>query len=574
MDLTNVPIPEIGLDTPDMKKARIESKTAELDTVTTRRYSLNQLIETKEMENQDTGERYEVITGLNQYGLFKWFQKFYPMVNHAKLPDPYILKRDNTWYPVEKVQNLVHNITTTETESVLEETYGTDLMPDNVYKSIKALARDFVNQMNVIQDPAHPLVAVQAPNIVPFNNGLFNMTKDGFNLKPIEPEDYIVNTIPYDLIECDENDVNIQYIRDFLEWLVGDSTELLIAYMGFVFYRSQEKINTMLLLINGDTNAGGNGKSQVIKLFKAMLGGQNSGLYSVKALDKISDKSDRFSRVDLKDKFANISDEADGFIKDTQLIKNITGGGELDEEPKGKQGLKFTPYAKLIMAVNHVPDYRDDSEGMARRWIAIPFTKDVRSEENRKMWETAGSKFSDEMKDKYMFNDEALGKWAYYCMRKFIEATKDRFNGDAFKDMMTKEAHSILDGMSLDNDPVAQFLDINNLEITKDYEDYVIYSELIDLYKEKQDPTNRKSVTAFIKDLAGKGAITKQQVGKTTRTPRKFINQKHTNIIRGIKFVDNTIPDEEAFPNVLSNGTTRTIDDKQVAEQLEKELFE
>lgn len=569
-DFSTVEIPkDLTLDSPDIKKARIESTKAEFDAETTKRLNMLKLIEVKVNENKETGEEFEQVTGINQRGLLRWVNKYVPSIHHSNLPYPYTLDLEtNLWEEQKAMRAVVMESTMSILESVLAEEYGLELVPNSIYTAVNSLARDYSANKLQESDETNPLIEVQEPNMVPFTNGMFNFYDN--SIRPRVASDYIVNPLPYDILETTETDEDIQYIRSYIEWLTGESVDLVTAYMGFLFYRSQATIQTMMIFINGKTANGRNGKSELIKLMQAMLG-SHKNYSNIKMAELADGQTHKFAKKDLQHKFANFDGDAGAnFFKHTEDLKKISADDTILAQVKGKESVTFKSYARLVMATNDLPDFRDDSDGIKERWVLVPFVRKVTSPENAKMWNTPESKFSDANKKKHMYSKEALGKWAYYCIQEFKKLVATSNNANPFTTLMTDEAKAILSDMAYDNDPIQQFLDDSQLLITGDSKDYIPKNDLWEMYERYLGRSNGYGKVTFYKKLAQAGAITKASEN-SNKSPRRSIGGLSTYVIEGIKLDNLELKTVDDFPAPLSNGVAHAIDEE-TAEELNKYL--
>ena len=89
--------------------------------------------------------------------------------------------------------------------------------------------------------------------------------------------------------------------------------------------------------------------------------------------------SDRFNRVELFDKLANIfADLPSKSIDDNGMFKALTGEDFITAERKNKDPFSFRPYARFLFSCNEIPrNYGDRSEGFYRRLLIIRFEKSV-----------------------------------------------------------------------------------------------------------------------------------------------------------------------------------------------------
>ena len=133
---------------------------------------------------------------------------------------------------------------------------------------------------------------------------------------------------------------------------------------GYVLWRDHF-IQKGIMLVG----EGGNGKTTLICLLKDFLGAKNVSGVRLQDLDL-----SRFAVADLQGKMANLNaDVTDKTLKDTGRFKMLTGGDLINAEKKFMQPFDFVNYAKLIFAVNQVPQSRDLSVAFMRRWLIMEF---------------------------------------------------------------------------------------------------------------------------------------------------------------------------------------------------------
>lgn len=197
------------------------------------------------------------------------------------------------------------------------------------------------------------------PELVVFNNGTYNILTD--EMRPNDPEDYILNSYDYDLpMEDQETPKTDQFLKD----MFGDSWLFLKQYIGYGFYRSYAPSQEIVFL-HGE---GGEGKSTFLNFLTKYI-------YNEKNVsnEKVQDLSaNRFSAVNLLGKSMNICGEVPkGNMKNSDRLKTITGNDKFMGEFKGVQGFMMRNYAKLMFSANELPGFRDLSGGFAARLVVI-----------------------------------------------------------------------------------------------------------------------------------------------------------------------------------------------------------
>jgi P4 family phage/plasmid primase-like protien len=120
------------------------------------------------------------------------------------------------------------------------------------------------------------------------------------------------------------------------------------------------------------TGKGSNGKSVLFGILYNLLG--KGKTVSTNTIHSFEDSS--FATSSLENKLANIcADVGSKGIKETEELKKIIGGDPISCEPKFKDVYSFTPYSTMIFSANDIPTVNDQSDGFARRFELIEWTK-------------------------------------------------------------------------------------------------------------------------------------------------------------------------------------------------------
>jgi putative DNA primase/helicase len=155
-------------------------------------------------------------------------------------------------------------------------------------------------------------------------------------------------------------------LEAFKAW-VGDKWVVLFEIIGYTLYPGVKFKKAFMLL--GDTDAG---KTTFINLVQDLLGESN---YSAEPIGKLFNPNNRFEEINLFHKLANLTSETKEYsIEDIDRFKRLTGGDPITADVKFKKPITFTPYAKLIVASNKLPDVKDRNDNAFwRRWLIVEF---------------------------------------------------------------------------------------------------------------------------------------------------------------------------------------------------------
>ena len=137
--------------------------------------------------------------------------------------------------------------------------------------------------------------------------------------------------------------------------------------------------------------AGSNGKTVYLSALEALLGRANVSHINLENF------AQRFGLVPTIGKLANICGDAGEIDRMAEgLLKAFTDGNPMTIDRKNLSAIEVTPTAKLVLACNNKPRFADRSEGIWRRMMIIPFTREIPEGEritgmkNVDYWEDSG----------------------------------------------------------------------------------------------------------------------------------------------------------------------------------------
>lgn len=117
---------------------------------------------------------------------------------------------------------------------------------------------------------------------------------------------------------------------------------------------------------------GGNGKTVYFAAMRAMLGDEN--VCSV-ALERFGGRFDLAQTIGRAANICGDVGEIDSVCEGT--LKQFTGGDAMTFDRKNRPPLEAIPTAKLMMAWNVRPRFKDRSSGVWRRMLLLPFEREV-----------------------------------------------------------------------------------------------------------------------------------------------------------------------------------------------------
>jgi putative DNA primase/helicase len=142
-----------------------------------------------------------------------------------------------------------------------------------------------------------------------------------------------------------------------------DKIKLLQEFMGYALTANCQYERSLILV-----GSGGNGKSVILELLKALLGPNNVAAVQPNQLDN------RFHLAHLDGKLANIITEIPkGSVIDDAKYKALVSGEMITADHKYGKPFDFEPYATLFIAANHLPHTKDFSHAFFRRNEILTF---------------------------------------------------------------------------------------------------------------------------------------------------------------------------------------------------------
>ncbi len=219
---------------------------------------------------------------------------------------------------------------------------------------------------NIIRDKTGYLSADEfdySTNIINVKNGLYNIKTGEFAEHTPKHLSRIQYPIFYDRTKkCPKF---LKFLSSSLEYDVV-KISLVLEMMALCFV-SENVIEKAFMHVG----MGSNGKSVLFNILISMLGKNNITAKTIHDFE-----NNRFAAAALDGKSANISaDIGKKGIKNTELIKKLIGGDAIDCEKKFKGPYAFTPFATLIFSANELPDVDDSSDGFARKFELIKWSK-------------------------------------------------------------------------------------------------------------------------------------------------------------------------------------------------------
>lgn len=144
-------------------------------------------------------------------------------------------------------------------------------------------------------------------------------------------------------------------------------------FAGYIFWPGQD-LKTFLLCIG----PGDDGKSQIMKIYRALAGKPNCASVDLSSFDP----KESFGRAPLLGKtFATVPDASKVERLAVGILKAITGGDSIGVNRKQKSVLDTPIGAKIMVTANTIPGFNDDSDAIWNRLLILYFDSIPKSEQ-------------------------------------------------------------------------------------------------------------------------------------------------------------------------------------------------
>ncbi|MCP4158750.1 MAG: DNA primase [Deltaproteobacteria bacterium] len=286
-------------------------------------------------------------------------------------------------------------------------------------------------------------------DIVCLGNGMFDLKT--FELKSHDKKYY--SSYALDVI-YDRNAACERWIRFLKETIQDEDTiKVVQEFFGYCLTREVKHEKSLHLL-----GPGSDGKSTLLSILQAVVGVNNCAAINMESLEK------EFHRATLYKKLLNTAAEVEGKAFESGWFKTIVSGDLITAAFKNKDVFEFKPFCKLAFAYNRFPKVLDNTDGLFRRILLIPFKKQF-----------FGKDKDIDLVDKLMTELDGIFKWSLDGLQRL------RDQGEFTE---AKGVNETLRKYKKSNNPVMSFSD--EICVTENEEDSMnpVSVSLEDLYLE------------------------------------------------------------------------------------------
>lgn len=240
-----------------------------------------------------------------------------------------------------QLMNKIKSLANNKQFQITQQTFWTEML-----RSLKLIGRSYEPQ--------------------PFNKTWVQFEDEIYDYKTKEkfdatPAYFNVNPIPHRIGKIKDTPI---IDKLFKEW-VGDKYVLTLKEAMALAMLQDYPLHRIVCL----HGRGLNGKGVFLRLLAKFIGKNNICSASLSKLIKSN-----FEASKLYKKLLCIMGETDfAALKDTSIIKQLTGQDLVSAEFKGKDGFDFENTATMFMATNSLPITEDRTDGFYRRWLIVDF---------------------------------------------------------------------------------------------------------------------------------------------------------------------------------------------------------
>jgi putative DNA primase/helicase len=228
------------------------------------------------------------------------------------------------------------------------------------------------------------LVPKMNPDIryLTFNNGVLDTVKWEFH--PFNKDYLLTNFLDYKIPQTIEEIKDCPRFIKFIQEIFPDQPDIqlfTLDYLGYLLY-PKNKEEFMLFLYG----TGNNGKSVFCNTLCKILGSYSCTLenYILSTRDDLAVKKSQQKAL-MKHSFIAVVKESDKQISLSEsTIKELASKDPIKGEEKYKNSFDFPSSCKVMVPVNHKPNFTSVVRGLQRRVLYVPFLREFKSDEEDK----------------------------------------------------------------------------------------------------------------------------------------------------------------------------------------------
>jgi len=204
-----------------------------------------------------------------------------------------------------------------------------------------------------------------ATQFIAFENGILNvqdlLEHGTAELVPHTPEFFSGNRLPYDYDPGAECPAWNRFLSEVLP--DPEVRQLLQQFTGYCVV-ADTSLQVFLILVG----EGANGKSVILLTVRALLGEENVSAVPLELFEE------KHYLVQTRGKLLNIVPEVSDLDRTCEgILKGFVAGDPVAFNEKYKPVVTERPTARVIIATNELPRFRDRSLGLWRRMVLLPF---------------------------------------------------------------------------------------------------------------------------------------------------------------------------------------------------------
>ena len=212
--------------------------------------------------------------------------------------------------------------------------------------------------------------------LINLQNGTFEISPQGTNLRPFDRSDFITYQLPFEYNPQAKAPIFEAYLNRVLP--DKERQKILAEYLGYVFIKhgSNALKEEKALVVYGTI---ANDKSVFFEIVKSLLGVENVSSFSLQSLTN----DNGYFRAKLANKLVNYASEINGNLE-ASIFKQLVSGEPVEARLPYGQPFILKQYAKLIFNCNELPKDVEHTNAYFRRFLIIPFDVTIPPQEQDK----------------------------------------------------------------------------------------------------------------------------------------------------------------------------------------------